>query len=215
MSKTRMIYQTEETRDAIISKARELFIEKGFFETQMSDLARETGLSRTSIYRYFKDKADLALIILELIYNELYTEDYARDLEASGLSPVEKVRKYFRDVWLNPDKMSNYQFIAEFDAYYTGSRLPEGFRESLRAIFMENNPEMADLLLRIIRKGIESGDFSSDLDPYLTVITLVNSVRGMHQRVLLREDVLVETDAAQAAQMVELQLDWLLKAISA
>ncbi|MCB1729979.1 MAG: helix-turn-helix transcriptional regulator, partial [Halieaceae bacterium] len=55
----RMVYQTEETRRKILVAAEAMFIEKGFFDTQMKDVAAAIGISRNSLYRYFHDKGDL------------------------------------------------------------------------------------------------------------------------------------------------------------
>ena len=63
MQHTRMIYQTDETRERILSMAIRLFVERGLFATQMQDIAAEVGISRTSLYRYFRDKFDLATAI--------------------------------------------------------------------------------------------------------------------------------------------------------
>lgn len=210
----RMIYQTEGTRSTIISAARDLFITNGFFETQMKDIAEKSGISRTSLYRYFRDKSDIALSILELIYKELFPDGYMKYLSETPLTPPEKLKKYIVDVWLNPEFRSSYLFIAEFDAYYTGNRVPDYFVSSLKNIFFDDPKRPADFAERLIKEGIKCGYFYNDLDPHLTAITLLNSVRGMHQRTLLRENILIEADENSAVEMIKLQLQWLMKAIT-
>jgi AcrR family transcriptional regulator len=46
-------------RDAIWDAAVELFIEKGFDETTVDDIAEAAGVSRRSFFRYFSSKNDL------------------------------------------------------------------------------------------------------------------------------------------------------------
>ena len=82
-AKPRMIYQTDETRTRILSVARTLFTEKGLFDTQMIDIAAVLEMSRTTLYRYYRDKLDLALAILHILILEVH-ESWADPGPASG-----------------------------------------------------------------------------------------------------------------------------------
>lgn len=48
-----------EVRDKIIEKAAELYTQYGIRTVTMDDIARELGISKKTIYQYFKDKSDL------------------------------------------------------------------------------------------------------------------------------------------------------------
>lgn len=49
----------EGVREQIVKAARSCFLRFGTEKTSMSDVAREAGLSRGTVYRYFNDRADL------------------------------------------------------------------------------------------------------------------------------------------------------------
>jgi AcrR family transcriptional regulator len=49
----------EGVREQIVKAARSCFLRFGTEKTSMSDVAREAGLSRGTVYRYFTDRADL------------------------------------------------------------------------------------------------------------------------------------------------------------
>ena len=55
-------------------------------------------------------------------------------------------------------------FFAEFDAYYSGSRIPEGFRKTMDGALSP----LKDLLLeQYIREGQEDGSIRNDLSDHL------------------------------------------------
>ena len=62
-------------RKAIAQAATKLFSEKGFDNTSMADIAKESGYSKASLYVFFKDKDELlAYLTLEsmtLLYDNL------------------------------------------------------------------------------------------------------------------------------------------------
>src|SRR5919197_5412070 len=53
----------ERRRRQILDAARVCFIRKGFYETSMQDVFRESGLSAGAVYSYFKSKDDLVKAI--------------------------------------------------------------------------------------------------------------------------------------------------------
>jgi AcrR family transcriptional regulator len=49
----------EGAREQIVKAARACFLQFGTEKTSMNDVAREAGVSRGTVYRYFQDRADL------------------------------------------------------------------------------------------------------------------------------------------------------------
>jgi len=59
---------SEERKGQILNAAEEVFTSKGFDEARMDDIAEETGLSKGTLYLYFKSKDDLIFAILDRIF---------------------------------------------------------------------------------------------------------------------------------------------------
>ena len=53
-------------RDELVRKALDTFYRNGFHAAGMDMIARETGVSKTSIYKHFRTKEDLILAVLRL-----------------------------------------------------------------------------------------------------------------------------------------------------
>src|SRR3954447_6954698 len=52
-------------RDAILRAAIDLFAERGYFHSQVADVARAAGVAAGTVYLYFKSKDDLLVSIFE------------------------------------------------------------------------------------------------------------------------------------------------------
>lgn len=76
-------------REDIIDAAESVFFNSHFDKVSMANIAKEAGLSRTLIYVYFKDKADLYLAIMTRATNELKNRFInAYQIEDSGLEQI-------------------------------------------------------------------------------------------------------------------------------
>ena len=69
----------------ILLKARDLMLQSGLRQVTMDDLAHQLGISKKTIYLYYKDKDDLvkAVVNLELKEHEMTCKDCKSKAENS------------------------------------------------------------------------------------------------------------------------------------
>lgn len=75
--------ETDNTEEKIIKAAKSLFIEKGFAETSMSDIAAKAGINRPGLHYYFRTKdkmfeavfGDIVLSIVPKVFDILVRQD--------------------------------------------------------------------------------------------------------------------------------------------
>jgi len=82
---TRKQREKEEMRSLILDAARKIFLEKGYYDTSMRNIADEIEYSPGTIYLYFKDKDE--------IFHALHEEGFRRMLEK--MQPLEHVADPF------------------------------------------------------------------------------------------------------------------------
>ena len=89
--KERRAREKEQLRRRIVSAARELFVTEGYESVSMRKVAEMIEYSPTTIYLYYKDKADLLdSVCKETLLNLLNTLDLLRKDKSD---PVETLRK--------------------------------------------------------------------------------------------------------------------------
>lgn len=79
--------KSEETRKKILEISRTLFAEKGFYGTELKEIAKAAGMAHTGVYYYFKRKEDIASELYTLKTDEILSMvDSFRERE--GVTPL-------------------------------------------------------------------------------------------------------------------------------
>ena len=97
MAKKRLFQQerAERTYRAILAAAAKVFPKRGFEGAQVPDIARAAGVSVGIVYRYFDDKREIFLEMLESHLNAARAEVAARlpPAELAGVAPVSAIAR--------------------------------------------------------------------------------------------------------------------------
>ncbi len=75
------IVDKEERMNTILMKAMDVFSEVGYRESNLTLIAEKCGLSRPTVYQYFKDKKDIYYYAVKKVTGEMFTlySSYAFD----------------------------------------------------------------------------------------------------------------------------------------
>jgi len=142
---------TDERTSQIITAAEDVFTKKGFAEARMDDIAEETGLSKGTLYNYFKSKDDLIIAILDRIFQREFKAFEQSDI--SSMSAIDAIRLFTDTVAKDIKLMLRLMPVAyEFLALAFRNKTVQ------KALKVYMNRYM-DILVPIIQNGIESGEF--------------------------------------------------------
>jgi AcrR family transcriptional regulator len=147
--------QRQETRQAILDAARELFVRDGVDATTMRAIAGKIGYTPTAIYHHFRDKD--ALLV------ELCMTDFARLGQAMHKigrieEPVERLRRMgmaYTDFAL--DNPSHYRFM-----FMTSMKQP--LLDSDGNVVAAPDEDAYGFLLATVQEGIEKGRYRPELN---------------------------------------------------
>lgn len=140
----------EERPHQILHAALEVFDEHGLAGARLEDIARRAGVSKGTIYLYFPNKEEL---FREMIRTTIVAAIADGELIPEGGSATEQLLAYMRTYW----------DFARSPAFSTIYRLVIGelhrFPDLSEFYVNEVVLRMRQLVSRIIRRGIESGEF--------------------------------------------------------
>ncbi len=154
-------------REELLALAAGLFAERGLRATTVRDIADAAGILSGSLYHHFSSKEAIADEILRDFLDSLFGA--YRAIVDSGLTPRETlealVRASFEAIHFHRDEVAIYQ--DELKHLQDNPRF-----DYLR----ERNTEFRVMWTDVLRRGMESGEFRSDLDPQLTYRFLRDTV---------------------------------------
>ena len=139
--------EQQRRRKEIFDATVHLFLEKGFKETSMRQIAETVGVGKSTLYDYYKTKDEILISYFEDAINEL-TEN-AKDIVAQDLEISEKLRKIMEMhlAYLIDSKTFYLKLSAEVQTLSIGSQKK----------IQEKRYAYQDMLDELIKEGIRQG----------------------------------------------------------
>lgn len=85
------IVNFEERQKEIMLEAVKVFIKKGYYETNLSDIASRCGMGRTTLYQYFRNKDEIFNYAINYV-TQVINEDYKAILKQPDVSFLDKIK---------------------------------------------------------------------------------------------------------------------------
>ncbi|WP_423918517.1 TetR/AcrR family transcriptional regulator [Candidatus Poriferisodalis sp.] len=108
--------ESSSRRSEIIDAAEALFLERGIAATTVIDIARHVGVTRTTFYRYFEGRDELAFEVAGRMITKLATK--ARGAVPAGAGPVEAARAALGSLITHFEHNSDaHRYLTLLDSY--------------------------------------------------------------------------------------------------
>lgn len=151
-------------RAAILEAAETVFAEKGYYEAGIADIAKVLGMGHGTFYRYFKNKHDIAVSVLESALVRFAAPAFAEDPTAANC--------------LAEYKEQIHRLLAGLaELVDTNPTLVRFFHEQAHIIAPERMNELmdnyAEYTVMFLENGIAKGFVRADIDKPSTSQALV------------------------------------------
>lgn len=161
-------------RARIMTAAEKLFSEKGYEQTTIEDISKESEYSRRTIYAYYESKDDILHCIIEKGLQALKTDIENAANDNAGFTDAYRavcraMRKYRREYPYSLERLnrSGYEEI--------GRTVKSAAVKNILRLGTEINETLEALIIR----GQENGEVRKDIVPTLTVYVLWSSIDSL------------------------------------
>ncbi len=187
----------EERRVEILDMTRQVLIERGFASTRISDVAKGLGVSTSLIHYHFDSKEQLLAEAFSYAANEDVAEMVA-EIEAAPTAVGQLdalIRNYV------PEGSHDVEWMLWIDAWGEALRNP-----LLRAISQELDEQSIELIERVLRAGVATGEFTCP-DTEGAAMRLAGLIDGLgvqfaaHENVLDRDRLIQHVRIVAAAEV--------------
>ena len=159
--------QRQERERLILRAASDLFVERGYHDTSMDDIAARVGIAKGTVYLHFASKEDLTLALLEQGVRE-FTQSLDAILSADG-TPRDKLESVF-GVYSAMTDGSFQLFSTIFRNPEVIARLHEK-REVIGALWDEPRARLTEVL--------EEGKAAGEFDPTMPTPIMLSLLLGL------------------------------------
>jgi len=141
---------SQDSRDEILKAAMQLFANRGFHETSMSEVAREARVSKALIFWHFKTKEELFVAVLNRLL-EPYFIDFAE--EAAVMDERAQIEKLVESYlsFVRDNASSVRFFLAQM---LHDQRLSESLNEQVLQLYSGYRAMLVELIGSAQKKGI-------------------------------------------------------------
>lgn len=160
----------DERRTQILDTAALVFARHGFSQARMDDIVHESGLSKGTLYWYFKSKEALIIAVVRRFFDrELHKWHTLLTAEA----PVCERLLHLWQFLVN-DLEQNWHLVPLIYDFYALANRQETVRQVLQDYFQSYHA----LVVALLQQGIERGEIRP-VDPYKTAITILALYEGI------------------------------------
>jgi TetR/AcrR family fatty acid metabolism transcriptional regulator len=158
-----------EKRERILQSAIKVFARKGFYNTRVSEIARQAGVADGTIYLYFKNKDDILISIFTDRIGKL-NDEMERQLSQLP-TPAAKIE---RIVSIQLGLLRGHKDLAEV--------ITINLRQSNRFLKQYAAPgfnRYLDIIAAVIQEGQDQGEFTTEVSPRVAACALFGALDGV------------------------------------
>ncbi|MFQ6607190.1 MAG: TetR/AcrR family transcriptional regulator [Fidelibacterota bacterium] len=164
------ISKEEARKNQILDAALEVVVKKGYADCRMDDIVKVSGLSKGTIYWYYKSKKEVFLSLINHWVSKFgVTLNHIVQEDLSASDQLRQLFSFFLDISeKNPEVLN-----AELEFWALASR-DQDFLNKTQKIYHE----LMEFIEAIVANGVETGEFKN-LDVKVAALSIMVNVEGI------------------------------------
>ena len=185
---------SEERQEQILDAAASVFARLGFEDARMDDIAAESGLSKGSLYWYFKSKDDIIVALMHRVFSREMADIQAL-LEMSG-TVAERLETFVEAAVQDIENLGILIPIM-YEFYATATR-----REEMRKFFQGYFSDYRGALAALLQQGVTRGEVPAGTDIKTAAIVLSAVVEGVLILSIVEPEVRIQEHIVSSMRLV-------------
>jgi len=150
-----IVVEHEKRRKKILEKALYVFVDEGFENTTFQKIADYCGITRTTLYTYFKNKKEIFTYSLKLLLVKV-EEDIQGIRRDASLGSVEKITKVLLDIFRHLEENRRLlSVLLDYLLFLSKSNADPEQRVRRRTLRVRH------ILVSMVIEGIKSGELKA------------------------------------------------------
>lgn len=161
--------KSDQKKKLIQDTARAVFMERGFKDVTMKDIAEACKISRGGLYLYYPGTKELLLDVLRM--ESADSDDTFKAALEGGMAPSRILMLFLREQkkeLLHPEQTLN---LALYEYAFAGT-------EDDRAVIKKRHQQAIQIIEHLIKTGNETGEFDCE-NPHDAATDIVLVIEGM------------------------------------
>ena len=140
-------------KENILKTALEVFADVGYREANLSLIAEKAGLSRPTIYQYFKDKDEIYYYAVKLVTGRLFMKYSAMAWGEDGGDEIDRMERILSDI-IDMAAENELALMNLMDVMVSAKRDGVDFAD----VIHHRTAKFTILFKRLLRQGIDRGN---------------------------------------------------------
>ncbi|MGE4585402.1 MAG: TetR/AcrR family transcriptional regulator [Sphaerochaeta sp.] len=142
----------EERKEKILQTALKVFAREGYRDSNLSLIATECGISRPTIYQYFKDREEIYYYAVKLVTGRMFNK-YATYAWSTDQTYIDRIKNICMDIMQTASEHDG-ELTSLVDVMLQMKKEGRDFNE----IVLRRTAKLTILFKRLLRMGIKEDD---------------------------------------------------------